>query len=105
MKSSDGFAGCKYVVVAWRYGIPYMLQMRRVLNWYFDNNRVKEFKTLVSAERDALMVRARWGGPGVRVVVYRVFDGEGVCADEVRRWERECRYGRVAWHDDFGRVS
>ena len=77
----------RFIVVALYGGIPYMLQNRNVLNWYFDNNHVKVYKSKQTAIKAAWKVSAMYKYEFIRV--YSITEGEGVCADNIRRWERE----------------
>lgn len=77
----------RFIVVAWYGGIPYMLQNRNVLNWYFDNNRIKKYKSRQTAIKAAWKVSAKYKYNSIRV--YSITEGEGVCGDNIRRWERE----------------
>lgn len=78
-----------YVVVVWYGGIPHILQMRGVVNWFFYNNHPKCFKTLDSAKRNAHILSAKYMCESVKV--YSLSQNECVCTDEIRRWEREER--------------
>lgn len=77
----------RFIVVAWYGGIPYMLQNRNVLNWYFDNNRIKVYKTKKNAINAAYKVYAKYKSEFIRV--YSITEEESVCADNIRKWERE----------------
>jgi hypothetical protein len=78
-----------YVVVVWYGGIPYMLQMRNVLNWYFDNNHIKLYKGLGSAVRIAHKLSARYKHESVKV--YGIYADDNIGGDYFRRCEREQR--------------
>lgn len=75
----------RFIVVAWYGGIPYMLQNRNVLNWYFDNNHIKVYKSKKIAIKAAWKVSAKYKSQFIRV--YSITEGEGVCADNIRKWE------------------
>ena len=75
----------RFIVVAWYGGIPYMLQNRNVLNWYFDNNRIKTYKSKQTAIKAAWKVSAKCKFNSIRV--YSITEGEGVCGDNIRKWE------------------
>lgn len=75
----------RFIVVAWYGGIPYMLQYRNVLNWYFDNNHIKVYKSKKTAIKAAWKVSAKYKSNSIRV--YSITEGEGVCADNIRKWE------------------
>ena len=77
----------RFIVVAWFGGIPYMLQYRGVVDWYFYNNHIKVFKTKKTAIKDAYKVAAKYKYDTIKV--YSITEGEGVCGDNIRRWERE----------------
>lgn len=77
----------RFIVVAWYGGIPYMLQYRNVLNWYFDNNDIKVYKSKKTAIKAAWKVSAKYKSETIRI--YSITEGESVCVDNIRRWERE----------------
>ena len=77
----------RFIVVAWYGGIPYMLQYRNVLNWYFDNNHIKVYKSKKTAIKAAWKVSAKYKSESIRV--YSITEGEMVGTDHIRRWERE----------------
>ena len=77
----------RFIVVAWYGGIPYMLQNRNVLNWYFDNNHIKVYKSKKTAIKAAWKVSAKYKSESIRV--YSITEGEMVGTDHIRRWERE----------------
>ena len=77
----------RFIVVAWYGGIPYMLQYRNVLNWYFDNNHIKVYKSKKTAIKAAWKVSAKYKSQFIRV--YSITEGEMVGTDHIRRWERE----------------
>lgn len=77
----------RFIVVAWYGGIPYMLQYRNVLNWYFDNNHIKVYKSKKTAIKAAWKVSAKYKSETIRI--YSITEGEMVGTDHIRRWERE----------------
>lgn len=77
----------RFVVVAWHGGIPYILQYRNVLNWYFINNRTKVFKTKKTAIKEACKIMAKYRSECVKV--YSITENESVYGDAIRKWERE----------------
>lgn len=77
----------KYIIVAWYGGIPYMLQMRGVINWCFYNNRIKTFKRLDTAIVNANKIAANYKYDIIKV--YGVIDGETICSDNIRKWDLE----------------
>lgn len=77
----------RFIVVAWYGGIPYMLQYRNVLNWYFDNNHIKVYKSKKTAIKAAYKVAARYMYDTIKV--YSITEGEMVGTDHIRKWERE----------------
>ena len=78
----------KFIVVAWYEGIHYMLQGRDVMNWYFDNNHLKVYKNLKSAEKAADKAISKYRFHSVKV--YRIYDAdEMIGGDAIRMWERE----------------
>ena len=78
----------KYVVVGFCKGSAYMLQMRGVMNWYFDNNHLKVFKSLTGALKDAHKARCRYKLDDIRV--YRIFDNDDyITCCEFTRWAKE----------------
>lgn len=76
----------KFVIVAFSKGFPYILQMRGVLNWFFDNNRAKVYKTLKGATNAAKRLKAKYACEEVKV--YEVTDGCGVCLNNIHFWEK-----------------
>lgn len=85
----------RFVVVGWYCGIPYILQYRGVMDWFFYNNNVKLFKTKKAAIKNAYKVSAMYKLDCVKV--YSVTDNEGVCGDYIRKWEREESEKRVVF--------
>ena len=77
----------RFIIVAWHGGIPYMLQNRNVLNWYFDNNYIKVYKSKKTAIKAAYKVSARYKYDTIRI--YSITEGEMVGIDHFRRWENE----------------
>lgn len=77
----------RFIVVAWFGGIPYMLQYRGVVEWFFYNNHIKMFKTKKTAIKAAYKVAARYMYDNIRV--YYMTEGEKVCTDIIRKWENE----------------
>jgi hypothetical protein len=78
----------KFIVVGWLYNIPYMLQGRDVMNWYFDNNYLKVYKNLKSAEKAANKAISKYRLHSVKV--YRIYDAdEMIGSDTIKMWERE----------------
>jgi hypothetical protein len=77
----------RFIVVAWFGGIPYMLQYRGVVEWYFYNNNIKVFKTKKTAIKAAYKVSARYKYDTIKV--YSITEGEMVSTDHIRMWERE----------------
>ena len=77
----------KYIIVAWYGGIPYMLQMRGVINWCFYNNRIKTFKTLETAIRNVNKIAANYKYDIIKV--YAVNNNEIVSSDNIRKWDLE----------------
>lgn len=75
-----------FIIVAWYGGIPYMLQYGNVVNWYFHNNRIRLFKTIDSAKKNAYKVSARFKYDMIKV--YSISEGEMVCTDNIRKWDR-----------------
>ena len=75
----------RFIVVAWYGGIPYMLQYRNVVNWYFDNNHIKVYKSKKTAIKAAYKVSARYKYDTIKV--YSITDGEMVGTDHIRKWE------------------
>lgn len=75
----------RFIVVAWYGGIPYMLQNRNVLNWYFDNNCIKLYKSKKTAIKAAWNVSAKYKSESIRV--YSITEGEMVGTDHIRKWE------------------
>jgi hypothetical protein len=78
-----------FIVVSWYGDIPYMLQGRDVLNWYFANNYIKVYKSEKTAIKAAYRVWSKYKSKLVKV--YSIKEGEGICSDYIRRWEREER--------------
>lgn len=76
-----------FIVVAWYGGIPYMLQYRNVVDWFFYNNHIKLFKSLETAKKNAYKVSARYKYDTIKV--YAITEGEMVGTDHIRRWDRE----------------
>lgn len=76
-----------FIIVAWYGGIPYMLQYRGVVDWFFYNNHIKTFKTRQTAIKNAHKVAARYKCDIVKV--YAINDNESVSTDVIRKWERE----------------
>jgi hypothetical protein len=64
-----------------------MLQNRNVLNWYFDNNHIKVYKSKKTAIKAAWKVSSKYKFEFIRV--YSITEGEMVGTDHIRRWERE----------------
>lgn len=79
----------KFVIVAFCKGFPYILQMRGVVNWFFDNNRAKVYKTLKGATNAAKRLKVKYACEEVKV--YEVTDGYGVCLDSIHIWEKHQR--------------
>ena len=78
----------KYVVVAYINGSAYMLQMRGVINWFFDNNHLKVFKTITTALKAAHKVRAQYRVDCVKV--YRIYDNDDyITCCEFPKWDKE----------------
>ena len=77
----------RFIVVAWFGGIPYMLQYRGVVEWFFYNNHIRIFKTKKTALKAAYKVAARYKYDTIKV--YSITEGEMVGTDHIRRWERE----------------
>lgn len=78
----------KFVVVAYLNGYAYMLQMRGVINWFFDNNHLKVFKTISTALKAAYKVRAQYKVDCVKV--YRIYDNdEHITCCEFPKWDKE----------------
>ena len=78
----------KFIVVGWLYTMPYMLQGRDVMNWYFYNNYLKVYKNLKSAEKAANKVISKYKFHSVKV--YRIYDAdEMIGGDAIKMWERE----------------
>lgn len=78
----------KYVVVGFYKGSAYMLQMGGIMNWYFDNNHLKVFKTLTGALNNAHKARSRYRMDDIRV--YRIFsDDDYITCCEFTRWAKE----------------
>ena len=77
----------RFIVVAWYGGIPYMLQYRNMLNWYFDNNHIKVYKSKQAAIKNAWKVSARYKYDTIKV--YSITEGEMVDTDHIRKWEHE----------------
>jgi len=77
----------RFIVVAWFGGIPYMLQYRGVVEWFFYNNHIRMFKTKKTAIKAAYKVAARYMYDNIRV--YYMTEGEEVCTDVIRKWENE----------------
>jgi hypothetical protein len=78
----------KFIVVGWLYTIPYMLQGRDVMNWYFYNNYLKVYKNLKSATNAANKAISKYKFHSVKV--YRIYDAdEMIGGDAIKMWERE----------------
>ena len=77
----------KYIIVAWYGGIPYMLQMRGVINWCFYNNHIKTFKTLETAIRNANKIAANYKYDIIKV--YAINDNDTIGTDYIRKWDLE----------------
>lgn len=77
----------RFIVVAWFGGIPYMLQYRGVVDWFFYNNHIRMFKTKKTAVKAAYKLAARYMYDTIKV--YSITEGEMVGTDHIRRWERE----------------
>lgn len=77
----------RFIVVAWFGGIPYMLQYRNVVDWFFYNNHIRLFKTKKTAIKAAYKVSARYKYDTIKV--YSITEGEMVGTDHIRKWERE----------------
>ena len=77
----------RFIIAAWYGGIPYMFQNRNVLNWYFDNNHIKVYKSKKTAIKAAWKISAKYKFEFIRV--YSITEGEMVGIDHIRRWERE----------------
>ena len=77
----------RFIVVAWYCGTPNMLQYRGVVDIFFYNNHIKVFKTKKTAIKDAYKVAAKYKYDTIKV--YSITEGEMVCTDHIRRWERE----------------
>ena len=75
----------RFIVAAWYGDIPYMLQNRNVLNWYFDNNHIKKYKSMQTAIKAAWKVSAMYKFNSIRV--YSIAEEESVCGDNIRKWE------------------
>lgn len=78
----------KFVIVAFSKGFPYILQMRGVVNWFFDNNIAKVYKTLKGATNAAKRLKAKYAYACEEVKVYEVTDGYGVCLNNIHFWEK-----------------
>ena len=76
-----------YIVVVWYGGIPYMLQYRNVINWCFCNNSIKLFKGIMSAKKGAYKLSHMFKYDSIKV--YSVYEGDGICTDFIRMWERD----------------
>jgi len=76
----------KYIIVAFFKGVPYFLQMRGVVNWFFYNNVAKVYKTLKCATNAAKKVRAKYACEQVKV--YQVNDAYDASVDNVHKWEK-----------------
>ena len=76
----------KFVIVVFSKGFPYILQMRGVLNWFFDNNIAKVYKTLKGATNAAKRLKMKYACEEVKV--YELTDDCGVCLDNIRIWEK-----------------
>ena len=77
----------RFIVVAWYGGIPYMLQYRGVVEWFFYNNHIRMFKTKKTAEKAAYKVAAKYKYDTIKV--YSMAEGEMVGTDHIRRWDNE----------------
>ncbi len=77
----------RFIVVAWLGSMPYMLQYRNVVDWFFCNNHIKLFKAKKTAIKAAYKVATRHKYD--RVKVYSITEGEMVGTDYIRKWERE----------------
>lgn len=77
----------RFIVVAWFGGIPYMLQYRGVVEWFFYNNHIKMFKAKKTAIKAAYKVAARHMYDTIKV--YSMAEGEMADTGHIRRWERE----------------
>ena len=77
----------KYIIVVWYGGIPYMLQMRGVINWCFYNNHIKTFKRLETAIRNSHKVAANYKYDIIKV--YAINDNDRIGTDYIRKWDRE----------------
>lgn len=79
----------KYIIVAFFKGVPYFLQMRGVVNWFFYNNVVKVYKSLKCATTAAKKVKAKYACEQVKV--YKVTDADNASVDNVHKWEKHER--------------
>jgi hypothetical protein len=79
----------KYIIVAFFKGVPYFLQMRGVVNWFFYNNVTKVYKTLKGATTAANKVKAKYACEQVKV--YKVTDAYEASVDNVHKWEKHER--------------
>jgi hypothetical protein len=77
----------RFIVVAWFGGIPYMLQYRGVVEWFFYNNHIRMFKTKKTAIKAAYKVAARYMYDTIKV--YSMTEGEMVDTDHIRKWEHK----------------
>lgn len=77
----------KYIVVAWYNTIPYFLQMKGVVNWYFYNNAPKCFTNKETAIKSAKKIKAKYACQCVKV-----YDASGYFTfggDLIKSWERK----------------
>ena len=78
----------KFIVVAWYQGIPYFLQGRGIINWYFYNNNLKVYKSIKAAIKSAYGIISHYKCNCVKV--YRIYEADGfIGGDSIRMWERE----------------
>ena len=78
----------KFAVVAYCNGSAYMLQMRGVINWFFDNNHLKVFKSVAAATKEAYKVRSRYKVDCVKI--YRIYENDDyITCCEFPKWDRE----------------
>ena len=75
----------KFIVVCWYNEIPYMLQYRNVVNYYFYNNRIKVFKTSKTAIATANKLSRKYLNSSVKV--YTINDNDYVGTDYIRNWD------------------
>ena len=76
-----------YIIVAWYKGVPYFVQQRKVINWYFYNNSVKVYKRIANAIAYAKQIKQKYAAETVKV--YGINELYKVYPDNIRRWEKE----------------